>query len=171
MRFAFFPNEEPPFFWTGDMGSCRYAKLCRQRGDNITAMIALEMLGYYSDAPGSQSYIFPMNLFFPDTGNFVAFVSNLQSHGLLRQAICSFRRATPFPSEGVALPWLIPGVFWSDHWPFWEQGYPAIMITDTAFFRNPHYHEPTDLPATLDYKRMARVTVGIEYMLEELADR
>ncbi len=171
VRFAFFPNEEPPFFWTSDMGSYRYAGLCRRRGDTITAMIALEMLGFYSDAPGSQSYIFPMNLFFPDTGNFIAFVSNLQSRSLLHQAVGSFRRANPLPSEGVALPWFIPGVFWSDHWPFWEHDYPAIMVTDTAFFRNPHYHEPTDLPETIDYERMARVTAGLEYMIEELADR
>jgi hypothetical protein len=170
VRFAFFPNEEPPFFWTRDMGSYRYAELCRRRSDKITAMIALEMLGFYSDAPGSQSYIFPMNLFFPDTGNFVAFVSNLRSRSLLRQAVGAFRHATLFTSEGVALPWFIPGVFWSDHWPFWEQGYPAIMVTDTAFFRNPNYHEPTDLPETIDYERMARVVAGLEHVVEELAD-
>ena len=128
------------------------------------------MLGFYSDAPGSQSYIFPMNLFFPDTGNFVAFVSNLQSRSLLHQSLGSFRKANPLPSEGVALPWFIPGVFWSDHWPFWEHDYPAIMVTDTAFFRNPNYHEPTDLPETIDYERMARVVAGLEHVVEELAD-
>jgi len=169
VRFAFFPNEEPPFFWTRDMGSYRYAELCSQGGGAIAAMIALEMLGFYSDTPRSQSYIFPMNLFFPDTGNFVAFVSNLKSSGLLKQAAGAFRRAPPFPSEGVALPWFIPGVFWSDHWPFWKHGYPAIMVTDTAFFRNPNYHEPTDLPETIDYERMARVVAGLERMVEELA--
>jgi Zn-dependent M28 family amino/carboxypeptidase len=171
VRFAFFPNEEPPFFWTSDMGSYRYAELCRRRGDAITAMISLEMLGFYSDEPGSQSYIFPINLFFPDTGNFIGFVSNLKSRSLLNQAVRAFRRGNTLPSEGVALPWFIPGVFWSDHWPFWEHGYPAIMVTDTAFFRNPHYHEPTDLPATLDYGRLARVTAGLEHMIEELAGR
>ncbi|MBN2105858.1 MAG: M28 family peptidase, partial [Deltaproteobacteria bacterium] len=171
VRFAFFTNEEPPFFWTGDMGSYRYAELCRRRGDTITAMISLEMLGFYSDEPGSQSYIFPINLFFPDTGNFIGFVSNLKSRSLLHQAVRAFRRANTLPSEGVALPWFIPGVFWSDHWPFWEHGYPAIMVTDTAFFRNPHYHEPTDLPETLDYGRLARVTAGLKYMIEELAGR
>jgi hypothetical protein len=169
VRFAFFPNEEPPFFWTQDMGSYRYARLCRQRGDRISAMIALEMLGFYSDEPGSQSYIFPMNFFFPATGNFVGFISNLRSRSLLRQAVGSFRRATPFPLEAVALPWFIPGVFWSDHWPFWDHGYRAIMVTDTAFFRNPNYHEPTDVPGTLDYERMARVVAGLEHMIGELS--
>jgi Zn-dependent M28 family amino/carboxypeptidase len=171
VRFAFFPNEEPPFFWTRDMGSYRYAELCRRRGDTVTAMIALEMLGFYSDAPGSQGYIFPMNLFFPGTGDFIAFISNLQSRSLMQQTIRTFRRTASLPSEGVALPWFIPGVFWSDHWPFWEHGYPAIMITDTAFFRNPNYHEPSDLPETIDYDRLARLTAGLEHLIEELADQ
>lgn len=171
LRFVLFANEEPPYFQTAGMGSLVHAKGCRERGEAVDAMLSLESLGCYSDAPGSQQYPWPVGLLYPDRGNFVAFVGNLGSRSLVRDAIGAFREGAAFPSEGAALPAGIPGVGWSDHWAFWESGYPAIMVTDTAPFRNPNYHESTDVPATVDYARLARVTRGLERVLVHLAAR
>ncbi len=153
------------------MGSWVYAKACRRRADTITAMLSLETLGYYSTAPGSQHYPPGLSLLFPSTGDFVAFVGDVSSRGLLRRSIGAFRDRTSFPSEGAALPQGIPGVGWSDHWAFWQEGYKAVMVTDTAMFRNTNYHTPTDTPDTLDYERLARVVQGLEHVITNLADR
>ncbi|MEW6688788.1 MAG: M20/M25/M40 family metallo-hydrolase [Pseudomonadota bacterium] len=169
LRFVFFVNEEPPFFQGMDMGSRRYALRAKERNERIAAMLCLETIGWYSDAPDSQRFPFPLGFFYPSTGNFLAFVSNLGSRALLHEAIASFRRHARFPSEGVAAPALIPGVDWSDHASFWAQGYPALMLTDTAPYRYPHYHAATDTPDKVDYERLARVVVGLENMLRELA--
>lgn len=171
VRFVAFTNEEPYYFKTEQMGSLVYARACRQRGDKILAMLSLETLGYYKDEPGSQKYPFPLGLLYPSQGNFVGFVSNLPSRWLTHRALSTFRQTTPFPSEGACLPEVIPGVSWSDHWSFGQVGYPAVMVTDTAPFRNPHYHQTTDKPETLDYERMARVTLGLLKVLEDLANR
>ncbi|MBX3402059.1 MAG: M28 family peptidase [Phycisphaeraceae bacterium] len=169
LRFLFFVNEEPPAFWTDDMGSWVYAKACRAKNDDIAAMISIESIGYYSDAPGSQRYPQPLASLYPSTGDFIGFVGNWRSRGLTRRAISIFREHAQFPSEGAALPGIMPGVGWSDHWSFWQEGYDAIMITDTATFRNPYYHTPNDRPDTLDYDRMARVVEGIEHVIRGLA--
>lgn len=161
VRFAAFVNEEPPFFWTRNMGSYVYARRCRERGERIRAMLSLESIGYYRDQPGSQHYLFPLGFFYPRTGNFIAFVSNLASRRLLRHCVGAFRNSAAMPAQAAALPWFVPGVFWSDHWPFWKMGYPALMVTDTALFRNPNYHTPQDRPETLDYQRMAQVVAGL----------
>ena len=152
------------------MGSLVYAHECRRRGEKIVAMLSLETIGYYSDRPGSQHYPFPLSFFYPSTGHFLAFVSNLGSRGLLHQAIASFRRHAAFPSEGVASPAFIPGVDWSDHWSFWQEGYPALMVTDTAPYRYPHYHTAEDTPDKVDYERLARVVTGLYHMVRELTD-
>ena len=170
VRFVAFVNEEAPFFYTLDMGSHRYARRAHERGDNITAMLSLETIGYYSDAPGSQHYPFPFSFFYPDTANFIGFVGNLSSRSLVRCSLDAFRQYTPFPSEGLASPGWITGISWSDHWSFWQAGYPAIMITDTALFRYAHYHAPTDTPDKLDYNRTARVVNGLSYVVEVLAN-
>jgi hypothetical protein len=170
LRFVLFVNEEPPYFQTADMGSLVYARFCQQRGDNIVAMMSLETIGFYSDRPGSQHYpVKPIAWLYPDQGNFLAFVGNYNSRSLVRQAIGSFRHAAPFPSEGAALPGWIEGVGWSDHWAFWQCGYPAIMLTDTAPFRYPHYHGRGDTSDKLDYPGMARVVAGIEAVTADLA--
>lgn len=166
LRFAFFTNEE--YFRQNLMGSLVYAKLCRKRGDNIVAMVSLETIGYFSDVAGSQKYPFPINLFYPSTGDFLGFVGNVGSRSLVRTAIGSFRLVAALPSQGVAAPEFIDGIGWSDQWSFWRQGYPGIMITDTAPFRNPNYHEPTDTPDTLDYGRLARVVAGAEAVVSDL---
>jgi hypothetical protein len=108
-------------------------------------------------------------MLYPDTGNFIGFVANVGSRALLKDAVGAFRRHARFPSEGVAAPAFIPGVDWSDHASFWEAGYPALMVTDTAPFRYPHYHLPSDTPDKLDYERLARVVTGLRGMLLELA--
>jgi hypothetical protein len=132
-------------------------------------MISLETIGFYSDVEGSQRYPFPFSLFYPSKGNFVAFVGNIASRGLVRRSVASFRRHTRFPSEGGALPSWIKGVGWSDHHAFWEEGYPALMVTDTAFFRYEHYHTSADTPEKIDYPRLARVTSGLARVIIELA--
>ncbi|OGU06651.1 MAG: aminopeptidase [Geobacteraceae bacterium GWC2_58_44] len=171
VRFIAFVNEEPPYFLTETMGSRVYARRARGRGDKIVAMLSLETIGYYSDRPKSQQYPAPLNLFYPDSGNFIGFVGDLSSRDLVRRAIGTFRKTTRFPSEGVAAPGAIPGIGWSDHWSFWQAGYPAIMITDTALFRYPHYHAPSDTPEKLDYERMARVVLGIGRVVEDLINK
>ena len=171
VRFVAFVNEEPPWFQTGQMGSMVYVRRAKQRKEKIVAMLSLETIGCYSDLPKSQHYPAPFSLFYPDTGNFIAFVADFGSRSLLHRAIGTFRKTTPFPSEGLAAPRGIQGVGWSDHWSFWQEGYPALMITDTALFRYPHYHEPEDTPEKLDYERMARVVEGVKQVVAELAEK
>src|SRR4051812_9970325 len=168
-RFVAFANEEAPYFQSDEMGSYLWASRARHRKDAIRAMISLEMLGYYRDVPGTQHYPPPLSYFYPDRANFVAFVGDIGARPLVRQAISAFRNGSQFPSEGVAAPAFIPGVTWSDHWSFRTHGFPAIMVTDTAFNRYPHYHLPTDTPEKLDYQRMAKVTMGLAAVIRELA--
>jgi hypothetical protein len=169
VRFVAFVNEEAPFFHTAHMGSWQYARQARQRGERIVAMLSLETMGYYSDTPGSQQYPFPFGLFYPPVGNFIAFVGNTASGALVRRSIASFRRHAAFPSQGTAAPGWLTGIGWSDHWAFWQQGYAAIMVTDTALFRYASYHTPTDTPDRIDYARMARVVAGIAGVVADLA--
>jgi peptidase M28-like protein len=168
LRLVAFTNEEPPYFQEPGMGSLHYAKRCKERKENIVGMISVETIGYYTDAPDSQHYPPPLGMIYPSTGNFIAFVASPQSDSLVRDAAASFRRHAKFPSQWGTAPAFVPGVGWSDHWSFWEQGYQAIMITDTALFRYPHYHKATDTPDKLDYPRMARVVAGIEEMVGDL---
>jgi len=170
LRFVSFANEEPPLFQTEHMGSRVYAMRSRERGENIVLMLSLETIGYYSDEPGSQHLLFPLSLIYPSTGNFIAFVSNLENGFLVRQLVGSFRQQAQFPSEGGALWDLIPGVGWSDHWAFWKEGYPAVMVTDTAPFRYPAYHSPADRPELVQYERMARVVSGLQAVIVEMAN-
>lgn len=171
IRFVFFPDEEPPFFQTDEMGSLVYARACRTAGDDVVAMFSLETMGYFSDRPGSQQYPQPLGALYPDTGNFVGFVSNVRSRALLREAIGAFRETTELPSEGAALPPVLPGIGWSDHWSFWQAGYPGLMVTDTAPFRYPYYHTTSDLPKHLDFERVARVVLGIERVVRRIDAR
>jgi Zn-dependent M28 family amino/carboxypeptidase len=169
LRFVLFVNEEPPFYHTDQMGSMVYAKRCKEQNEIITAMIALETIGYYSEQSNSQKYPFPFNFIYPSTGNFIGFVSNLSSRALLHTVIASFRKNCKFPSQGGAIPEIIPGINWSDHWSFWQQGYPAIMVTDTAVFRYPYYHSPNDTPDKIDYDRLTRVVSGFQPVISEIA--
>lgn len=170
MRFVAFANEEPPFFMTESMGSRVYARRCRERGERISGMFSLETIAYYSDERGSQQYPgpAPFQHLYPDTGNFIGFVSNVASRKLMREAGGAFRRRGAFPSEGIAAPADIPGIGWSDHWAFWQEGYPAVMLTDTAPYRYPHYHQLSDTPDKLDYDSFARVVWGLTQMFAAL---
>lgn len=168
LRFVAFTNEEPPYFQTESMGSLVYARSIKRRGDNVVGMICLETIGYYSDKPNSQHYPSPFNMFYPSTGNFIGFVGNVPSAPLVEQIVQKFRETTKFPSEGGALPAQIEGVGFSDHWSFWQQGYPAVMVTDTAMFRYPYYHTLQDTPDKCDYARMARVMAGIDRVVAAL---
>jgi len=169
MRLVFFVNEELPWFATEKMGSLVHAGGLAREGMEVVAMLSLETIGWYSDAQGSQRYPFPFNLLYPSTGDFIAFVANPRSRSLLHRVIGSFRRHAAFPSEGAVGLESIAGVSWSDQWAYWKFGWPAVMVTDTAPFRYPHYHTLRDTPDKLDYERLARVVQGLEGVLRDLA--
>lgn len=169
LKLAAFVNEEPPFFFWGEMGSRVYARAARRRQENIRLMISLEMLGYYRDEPGSQFYPPLFRYFHPGRGNFIAFVSNFRSRRAMRRAARAFRDHSDFPLESTATFGWIPGVAWSDHLSFWREGYRAFMCTDTAFFRNPYYHSAQDTPEKLDYPRLAALTDALAKMCSALA--
>jgi Zn-dependent M28 family amino/carboxypeptidase len=170
LRFVAFVNEEPPFYYWSSMGSMVYAKQARQRGDNIRCMIALETIGYYRDTPGGQNYPPLLKHFYPDRGNFIAFVSNLRSRGIMLENVAAVRAGSDFPVEHIATLAFVPGVAWSDHLAFWRSGYPAFMITDTALFRYPYYHSAEDTPDKLNYEAFAKVTDGLFAMLTTMAE-
>ncbi|MBI4863792.1 MAG: M28 family peptidase [Candidatus Riflebacteria bacterium] len=161
LRCVAFANEEPPFFDTAEMGSRMYAAHAKNRGDRIAAMVSLECLGYYTDVPRSQKYPPIFSWFYPDRGNFVGVVGNLGSRALVGDFARMLRRSTDVPVQCCSTWGGMSGIFWSDHSSFWPLGVPAVMVTDTALFRNPNYHEESDRPGTLDYGRFARVTAGL----------
>jgi hypothetical protein len=169
IRLALFVNEEPPYFKSEDMGSLHYARARAERGERVVAMYSLETIGFYSSAPGSQRYPAPFNLIFPDRGDFIAFVSTPYARALVWETIRSFRSHTQFPSIGGVAPDIVPGIDWSDHWSFEQFGFPAMMVTDTALFRYPHYHLPSDTPDKVDSEKLARVVKGIERVIRDLA--
>jgi Peptidase family M28 len=169
IRLALFVNEEPPYFRTEAMGSLNYARVLAQRNERVVAMYSLETIGFYSSEPGSQVYPAPFGLIFPDRGHFVAFVGLLGSRALVRETMRSFRAHTAFPTIGGVAPGFVPGIGWSDHWAFAERGFQAVMITDTAPFRYPHYHRPSDTPDKVDVESLARVVKGIERVIRDLS--
>jgi peptidase M28-like protein len=170
IRLVLFVNEESPFFKTTDMGSYRYAALLAEHGEKVAGMLSLETLGFYSEEAGSQTYPAPFSYFFPDRADFIAFVGMPGSRGLVHRVIGAFRRHAAFPSIGGVAPGAIPGIDWSDHWSFAQHGFPALMVTDTALFRYPHYHRQTDTPDKIDYERLARLTRGLERAIRDLAE-
>ncbi len=169
IRFVAFTNEEPPFFRSDDMGSYRYAKACKERGDNIVAMLSLETIGYYSDKPGTQKFpVDQMSMIYPKEGNFLAFVGNMEAYSLLNNCFSSFTGAVKFPVEILAAPAKLSGIDFSDHLSFWRVGYPGIMVTDTALYRYPHYHTSKDTSEKLNYDHLARVTTGLFKVVRDL---
>lgn len=167
LRFAFFVNEEGHS--PGPSGSLLYARRCRERNERILGMISLETLGFYTDAPGSQRYPFPVGPLYPSTGDFIAFVGDSASRDFIHQSIGAFRAHASFPSRGIVAPEWMRDVARSDHAAFWAQGYPGLMVTDTANFRYPYYHSPKDTPDKLNYDAVARVTAGLARAAEALA--
>ena len=170
VRFVAFVNEEAPFFFSGEMGSIVYARAARRRGDDIRLMMSLEMLGYYDDAPGSQHYPPLFRYFYPDRGNFIGFVANLRSRSMLHKTVRAFREHSDFPAEHLATFAFIPGVALSDHLSFWREGYRALMVTDTAFYRYAYYHTHLDTANRIDYVSMARVTTGLSGAIADMAN-
>jgi Zn-dependent M28 family amino/carboxypeptidase len=172
LRLVFFTLEEPPVFRSESMGSFINARESKNRGERISAMISLEMLGYYSDQEGGQSFPVPlMGLMFPSTPNFIAVVGNLSSRGLVNQVSDSLRKGGSVAVETLTAVSFIPGVDFSDHRSFWKMGYPAVMITDTAFYRNPNYHTERDRIETLDFGRMSSLLDGLVQMAKDLGQR
>ncbi|MCO4782581.1 MAG: M28 family peptidase [Candidatus Cloacimonetes bacterium] len=169
IKFVAFVNEEPPYFQTKEMGSYVSAELSHRRGEDIIGMISLESLGFYSHEKNSQDYPFPLNLIYPTKGNFISFVGNRDSRSLVRDSIYAFRKTNALPSEGASLPSLIKEIGFSDQWSYWQFGYKALMLTDTAHLRNPHYHKDTDTIDKIDYKTMSRLTLGLVEMFKDLA--
>jgi Zn-dependent M28 family amino/carboxypeptidase len=161
--------EEPPHFRKSTMGSAQHVAALRAEGVEVRAMLCLEMLGTFSDEPGSQHYPLPgLGLVYPDRGDFITVVGDLASPRLVRRVKGAMQSATELPVWSINAPAAIPGIDFSDHRNDWAAGLPAVMITDTAFFRNPRYHTATDTPDRLDYRRMAQVVQGIHAAVREL---
>jgi Zn-dependent M28 family amino/carboxypeptidase len=170
VQFVAFTNEEPPFFRTQEMGSRIFAKEARQKRKKIVAMLCLEMIGYFSNEKGGQDYPLPlMKMIYPDTADFIAVVGNLQSRSLVRQVEKRLKSQTGIGVESIATFGWVPGVDFSDHYSFYKEGYSAVMITDTAFYRNSHYHMHTDTADTLDYTSMAHVVLGLRQAVLDLS--
>jgi Zn-dependent M28 family amino/carboxypeptidase len=165
-----FTLEEPPYFASSAMGSAVHAQSLRRQRVPVRAMLALEMIGYFSDAPGSQQFPLPcLKLLYPSTGNFITVAGKLGQGALVRRVKRAMRSASPLGVESISAPPSLLGISLSDHRNYWEAGYPAVMITDTAFYRNDNYHGATDTPDTLDYERMARVVQGVRAAVTDLA--
>ncbi len=165
ITFVAFANEEPPFFRTSAMGSAHFVESARTQGKKMTFMLSLEMLGFYSEVPGSQTYPPFLRFFYPHQANFIAVTGNLASRAWVSK-VAHHLRAT-IPVEALAAPRFVPGIDFSDQLNFWRKGIPAVMITDTAFYRNPHYHQPSDLPRTLQFDAMTKITEGLLSFLIE----
>lgn len=161
IRLVAFSTEEPPSFTTRDMGSFRYMRYLKEGGVEIHGLLNLEMLGYFNPKPGAQLFPPFMNLLHPDTGDFVSLASNLSSYGLMKSVEKAWKQATALPIETVFLPSVPSALFISDHLNFWFSGERAVMLSDTAYFRNPNYHQYSDTPDTLDYERMAEITRAV----------
>ncbi|WP_267877554.1 M28 family peptidase [Massilia sp. IC2-477] len=169
VKFVFFVNEEPPYFMGEEMGSMQHARELRQSGQNVAGALILETIGWYSQEKNSQKLPPGLEKQYPSTGNFIAFVGTLESSALVRQALAAFRAQSDFPAEGLAAPAHVMGVTLSDHSSYNRHGYPALMITDTAFLRYPYYHTAEDTPDKLDYGSMARVVKGLARTIDSLA--
>jgi hypothetical protein len=168
VRFVAFGTEEPPAFGTPNMGSYRYARALRDSGANVAGLINLEMLGYYNPKKGSQLYPPFLHLFFPNHGNFICVVSNMPSRTFLTSVKKNWTAIPDLPLVTAALPKALSGVTMSDQLNFWNEGFPAVMVSDTSFFRNPHYHERTDTPDKLNYAKMAQVVRSVADVIEKM---
>lgn len=169
--FIGFTTEEPPAFFTPYMGSRVYARAARQQKARIKGMLCLEMVGYYRQEPDSQSLPFPLRYMgYPTIGNFIALVADRRSRDLLQRLETSLQAGCSLPTASIAVPLggnILPETRLSDHANFWDQGYPAIMLTDTAFLRNPHYHGPDDTLKTLDFDAMVELASGLFYFIRQ----
>lgn len=162
--------EEPPFFRSEAMGSAIHANSLKKQNVQVRAMIGLEMIGYFSDTPGSQRFPNPiLKLFYPSRGDFIAVVGNFGQIGLVRKVKRAMRSTALLPVHSINAPGWLPGIDFSDHLNYWRAGYPAVMITDTSFYRNENYHTARDTAEKLDYTRMAKVVQAIYATLPALS--
>ncbi len=165
-----FALEEPPYFRSPSMGSAVHAASLKSQGFAVRAMLSLEMIGYFSDQPDSQQYpVSVLKAFYPTRGNFIAVVGKIDQGRVVRRVKQAMLEASPLPVYSINAPRSIPGVDFSDHLNYWDEGYAALMITDTAFYRNRHYHTSADTPDILDYRRMAMVVQGVYAAVLSLA--
>jgi Zn-dependent M28 family amino/carboxypeptidase len=171
VELAAYTLEEPPNFAEDTMGSAVHAGFLAARNAKVRLMISVEMIGAFSDEPGSQSFPLFFGLFYPSTANFVAVVGKWGQGAAVDEVAASLRTASALPVETLSAPAFVTGIDFSDHRSFWEHGYSAVMITDTAFYRNPRYHTPEDRPETLDYARMAEVVKGLHCAVQTVARR
>jgi Zn-dependent M28 family amino/carboxypeptidase len=169
VKFVFFVNEEPPWFHGDEMGSMQHARKMHDEGQNVEGALVLETIGWYSQQRRSQQLPPGLEGRYPDTGNFIAFVGTLESSRLVQDALSAFRAVSDFPAHGLAAPAYVQGVTLSDHSSYNRYGYPAIMITDTAFMRYPYYHTAEDTPDKVDYDSTARVVQGLARTIVALA--
>ncbi len=168
VRLVAFALEEPPAYRTRNMGSYHYARSLKEKKEQIEGMICLEMIGYFCNRKGSQHYPLPLfRLKYPSQGNYISMVGNLRSRTFTKGIAAAFQEAVDLPVKTLNAPPIVIGIDFSDHWSFNKFGYRALMVTDTAFYRNPHYHAPTDLPETLDYERMDKVVEGLAAAVEK----
>ena len=167
---ACFTLEEPPFYRTRHMGSYRFAKLLKKKGVRLKGMICLEMIGYFKDSEDSQHFPFPlMDKIYPTRGNFIGLVGDTWSRRFTKEVENIFTRAGTIDTFSLNAPFWVFGVDLSDHWSFYKFGYKALMVTDTAFYRNPNYHKSGDLPHTLDFEKMAGVVDALCAVVRVLA--
>lgn len=170
IKFVFFSLEERPAFATRSMGSEVYARREKESGADIRGMICLEMVGYYSDRPGGQTIPVPlMGKGISTTPDFIGVIGNSDSRELVAQVRKSIESASRVPVESLVASGMIPGVDFSDHRSFWRMGYEAVMVTDTAFYRNPNYHTSRDTIETLDFEKMADLLGGLVRAAEDLS--
>ena len=170
LRLVAFCTEEPPFTRTAAMGSWVYARACRRHGDAIAGMLSLETLGYYAESHRPKHAPFPLSHASPWRADFLAVLGNLGSRELVAQVVAAFGETAKIRCVGAALPGFLPGVRSSDQWSFWKEGYPAIMLTDTAWLRYRHYHRPSDTSDKLDFPRLCKVTSSVAHALDRLAN-
>lgn len=158
--------EEPPFFRTEGMGSARHATMLVDEKAEVSLMISLEMIGYFTDAPDTQDYPLPfLKFLYPTTGNYLAVVGRTGEGGIAKKIKSKLRASTSLPIYSISAPRFVPGMDFSDHLNYWQRGFPAVMLTDTAFYRNKNYHTISDTPEKLDYERMADVVRGVYYLV------
>ena len=161
IRLVAFTTQEPPYDNSESMGSLRYARRCRERGEDICVMLCMDAIGVYKQDPGTQKLPFPFSLFYPTRGNFLAFISDLGSRAWLVDVTRGFKKGSCFPIEAGCAPRWVKGVCWSDHLSFWRCGYRAIQITDTGAFRSPAHTTPDDTIEKIDFGALARIAVGM----------
>lgn len=169
IRFVAFTCEEDPFYQTEHMGSYVYSRMCRKRKDRIACMISLETIGFFSRIPGSQSYPFFLGMRYGSVADHIAFVSNLKYRRLTAEGMRLFRAGSDIRAIQISLPGWFPGIGASDQWSFWRQGYPAMMITDTANLRYEHFHLASDTPDKICYPELTNVLLGILHMIENMS--